>query len=97
MNNKYSKWSAILSLYCGIALFVAYFFAPASPEGIIVPILMFLFFSAIITGILGFIFIIFAFNKREGGYLKIVGPVILSLVVLAFIMSFVGIIFIGED
>ncbi|WP_042150173.1 hypothetical protein [Paucisalibacillus sp. EB02] len=97
MNYKYSKWSAILSLYCGIAMASSYYFAPDKPEGIIVPILFFLFYSAIIAGIVGLLFTILAFNKREAGYLKMVGPVALSIVVLVFLISFVGIMFIGED
>ncbi|WP_026909138.1 hypothetical protein [Paucisalibacillus globulus] len=97
MKNKYSKYSAILSLYCGIAMFVSYYIAPDSPEGIIVPILMFLFYSAILAGILGLVFTFIAFLKSEKGYLKIVGPVLLSLVLLSFILSFVSIMFMGED
>ena len=97
MKDRYSTWSAFLSSYCGIAMFVSYYIAPDSPEGIIVPILMFLFYSAILAGILGLIFTFLAFNKREKGYLKLVGPVLLSLVLLSFILSFVSIMFMGED
>ncbi|WP_096271269.1 hypothetical protein [Paucisalibacillus globulus] len=97
MNGTLSKWSAILSLYCGIALAASYIVAPDTPEGIIVPLLMFLFYSAIIAGILALIFTMLAFYKKEEGYMKMIGPIVLSLIVLAFVISFVGIMFIGED
>jgi hypothetical protein len=97
MNHIYSRWSAILSLYCGIALASSYAFAPDTPEGFIVPVLMFLFYSAITAGILGLISTILAFYKREQGYLKLVGIVVLSIVVLVFLLSFIGLMFIGED
>ncbi|CAM3294055.1 hypothetical protein FITA111629_14965 [Filibacter tadaridae] len=89
MNKKYSKWSVILSVICTITIFTSYAIAPRQPEGMMVVLLQVLFFTSIITGLLSLIFSFLGFKKKEEGFLKMIAPIIVILVLLAFVISFV--------
>ncbi len=86
---KYSKWSVILSVICAITIFISYAIAPKHPEGMEVVLLQVLFFTSIITGLLSLIFSYIGFKKKEQGFLKMIAPIIVILVILTFVISFI--------
>lgn len=88
MSNKYSKWSVILSVICAITIFSSYAIAPKQPEGMMVVLIQVLFFTSIITGLLSLIFSFAGFKKKEQGFLKMIAPIIVFLILLAFAVSF---------
>ncbi|SES07638.1 hypothetical protein [Psychrobacillus sp. OK032] len=92
MNKKYSKWSAILSTICAITIFTSYAIAPQEPEGSMVVLLKILFFTSIIAGVLSLILSYLAFNNKEEGFLKKIAPIIILLILLVFVLSFIGIV-----
>ncbi|MFJ7994428.1 hypothetical protein ACIQY5_19925 [Peribacillus frigoritolerans] len=92
MNEKYSKWSAILSIICAITIFTSYAIAPQEPEGSMVVFLKILFFTSILTGVLSLIFSYLAFKNKEAGFLKKIAPIIILLILLVFVFSFIGIV-----
>ena len=93
MNKKYSKLSVILGVICAITIFTSYAIAPKQPEGIMVVFIQVLFFTAIISGLLSLIFSFLGFRKKEQGFLKMIAPIIVILILLAFVMSFVLMVF----
>lgn len=88
MIKKYSTWSAILSIICAITIFTSYTIAPKQPEGMMVVFIQILFFTSIITGLLSLIFSFLGFKKNEQGFLKLVAPLIVILILLVFLISF---------
>jgi len=86
---NYGKWSAILGVICALTIFASYAIAPKQPEGMMVVLLQVLFFTSIITGLLGLIFSFLGFRKKEKGFLKMIAPIIVILVILTFVISFV--------
>ena len=76
MNEKYSKWSAILSIICAMTIFTSYAIAPQQPEGLMVVFLKVLFFTSIITGVLSLTFSYLGFKNKEEGFLKKIAPII---------------------
>jgi uncharacterized membrane-anchored protein len=92
MDQKYSKWSAILSIICAITLFTSYAIAPRQPEGMIVLILKALFFTSIFSGILSLILSYLGFKNREKGFLKMIAPIVILLILLVFVFSFIAIV-----
>ena len=93
MNKKYSKLSVILGVISAITIFTSYAIAPKQPEGIMVVFIQVLFFTAIISGLLSLIFSFLGFRKKEQGFLKMIAPIIVSLILLIFVMSFVLMVF----
>ena len=89
MNQKYSTWSVISSIICALTLFMSYEIAPTKPEGAITILIQVLFFSAIITGLLSLVFSFLGFKNKERGFLKLLAPIIVVLILLVFIFSFV--------
>ncbi|CDQ20267.1 hypothetical protein [Halobacillus karajensis] len=89
MIKKYSKWSVILSVICAATIFMSYEIAPTNPEGAMKILIQVFFFTAIITGLLSLIFSFLGFKNKERGFLKLVAPIIVVLVLLAFLFSFV--------
>ncbi|MEC0343722.1 hypothetical protein [Peribacillus frigoritolerans] len=92
MNEKYSKWSAILSIICAITIFTSYAIAPQEPEGSMVVFLKVLFFTSVITVVLSLILSYLAFKNKEAGFLKKIAPIIILLILLVFVLSFIGIV-----
>ena len=92
MNKKYSKWSTVLSVICAITIFASYAIAPKQPEGMMVVLIQLLFFTSIITGLLSLVFSFMAFKKKEQGFLKMIAPIIVVLVLLTFVVSFILIV-----
>lgn len=92
MNEKYAKPSAILSVVCALTLYLSYEMAPDQPEGLIVFILQFLFFSSILTGILSIIFTFLAYRNNEKGFLKNIAPMIILSIAFVFALSSVFIV-----
>ena len=89
MNKKYSKLSVLLSVLCAITIFTSYAIAPKQPEGIMVVLIQALFFTSIISGLLSLIFSFMAFKKKEQGFLKMIAPIVVILILLVFVISFV--------
>ena len=89
VNKKYSKLSVLLSVICAITIFTSYAIAPKQPEGIMVVFIQVLFFTSIITGLLSLIFSFLGFRKKEQGFLKMIAPIVVILILLAFVISFV--------
>jgi len=94
---NYGKWSAILGVICVITLSASYAIAPEQPEGMVVVQIQVLFFTAIITGLLGLIFSFLGFRKKEKGFLKMVAPILVLLVLLVFVLLFIGMIISFSD
>ena len=92
MNKKYSKLSVLLSVICAITIFTSYAIAPKQPEGIMVVLIQALFFTSIISGLLSLIFSFMAFKKKEQGFLKMIAPIVVILILLVFVISFVLIV-----
>ena len=88
MNKKYSKLSVLLSVICAITLFMSYAIAPAQPEGIMIILIKALFFTSIITGVLSLIFSFVGYRKNEQGFLKIIAPLIIVLIITTFVLAF---------
>ena len=51
-----------------------------------------IFFTSIITGVLSLIFSYLAFKNKEAGFLKKIAPIIILLILLVFVLSFIGIV-----
>ncbi|ASK63893.1 hypothetical protein CFK37_17875 [Virgibacillus phasianinus] len=90
MHKTYSKWSVILSITCALTIFVSYAIAPRQPEGVMVVLIQVLFFTSIVTGLLSLIFSFIGFKKKEKGFLKMVSPIIIILILITFIISFIA-------
>ncbi len=88
MLKKYSNLSTILGIICVITIFTSYAIAPRQPEGAMVVVIQILFFTSIITGLLSLIFSFIGFKKKEQGFLKMVAPIIVILILLIFLISF---------
>ncbi len=89
---NYGKWSAILGVICALTIFASYAIAPKQPEGMMVVLIQVLFLTSIITGLLGLIFSFLGFRKKEKGFLKMVAPIMVLLVLLVFAFSFIAMI-----
>ncbi|AIF45058.1 MULTISPECIES: hypothetical protein [Bacillaceae] len=85
---NYGKWSAILGVICALTILASYAIAPKQPEGMMVVLIQVLFFTSIITGLLGLIFSFLGFRNKEKGFLKMVAPIMVLLVLLVFAFSF---------
>lgn len=85
---NYSKWSAILSLICAVALFISYMIAPVEPKGIIAVIIAVLYFGAIIVGLISIVLSILAFKNRELGFLKFVAPIVVFVILVIYLLVF---------
>ena len=92
-NLNYGKWSAILGVICALTIFSSYAVAPKQPEGMMVVLIQILFFTSIVSGILGLIFSFISFKKKEKGFLKMIDPIIVILVILTFVISFILTVF----
>ena len=89
---KYSRWSAIFGLICAITIFSSYAIAPKQPEGPMVVFLQMLFFTSIITGLLSLVYSYIGFRNKEKGILKKIAPMIVGIILLVYIISFVGMV-----
>ncbi len=89
---NYGKWSTISGIIFVLTLSAYYTIAPEQPEGIITVLIQVLFFTAIITGLLSLIFSFLGFRKKEKGFLKMVAPILVLLVLLVFAILFIGLI-----
>ncbi|MBA2176094.1 hypothetical protein H0266_14450 [Halobacillus locisalis] len=84
MQKKFSMWSILLSVLGAITFYTSYAIAPVNPEGMIVLILQVLFFTSIIAAVLSILFSLWGFIRKEKGFLKLVGPIVIVFVLLDF-------------
>ncbi|GAE29307.1 hypothetical protein JCM9152_657 [Halalkalibacter hemicellulosilyticusJCM 9152] len=86
---KYGKWSAILSIICGVGLLSCYVFASDTPQGLEYIILIVLFYGSLFLGILSLIYTVIAYYKKEKGFVKNVAPIVISFILLVYLLVFI--------
>ncbi|WP_017726136.1 hypothetical protein [Halalkalibacterium ligniniphilum] len=86
---KYGKWSAILSIVCGLALLVSYAFASDYPKGLEYVLLVILFYGSIVLGVVSLILTVIAYKQKEIGFTKNVAPIVIGIILLIYLLTFV--------
>ncbi|WP_156942512.1 hypothetical protein [Alkalihalobacterium bogoriense] len=86
---KYGKWSAILSIICGLGLLLSYVVASDTPAGLEYFYLTILFFGSILLGIVSLIFTVIAYVNKEKGFIKNVAPIVICFILLLYLLAFI--------
>ncbi len=86
---RFGKWSAVLSIFCGLGLLSSYVFASDYPQGMEYIILVILFYGSILLGVLGLIFTVIAYIQKEKGFLKNVALIVVGLIWLVYLVAYI--------